>query len=76
MSPFDTLLTAARQRYSDAAALVEASLRRYRPFDLSTCAMPIRLKSANHGTLFATAIREPSKWRSACFARSNAAGWR
>lgn len=32
-SPLDTLLAATRQHYRDAAALVEASLARYRPFD-------------------------------------------
>lgn len=40
MSPLDALLDAAKQRYADAAALVEASLRRYRPFDPSRAYTP------------------------------------
>ena len=32
-SDYDRLVEAVRMRYADATALVEASLRRYRPFD-------------------------------------------
>ena len=33
-SEYDKLVAAVAQRYADSAAMVEASLRRYRPFDV------------------------------------------
>ncbi len=33
-SEYDALVAAAAQRYANSAGMVEASLRRYRPFDV------------------------------------------
>ncbi len=43
-SEYDTLLVAAGQRYANAAALLEASLKRYRPFDVARAYTPDELE--------------------------------
>lgn len=43
-SEYDALLAAATKRYADAAALLEASLRRYRPFDPARVYTPEELE--------------------------------
>lgn len=43
-SEYDALLAAATKRYADAAALLEASLRRYRPFDTARAYTPEELE--------------------------------
>ena len=41
---YDTLVAAAAQRYTESAAMVEASLRRYRPFDVQRRYSPDELE--------------------------------
>ncbi|MBK9445468.1 MAG: nucleotidyltransferase substrate binding protein [Betaproteobacteria bacterium] len=43
-SEYDALLVAATKRYADSAALLEASLRRYRPFDTTRAYTPEELE--------------------------------
>ena len=43
-SEYDALLVAATKRYADSAALLDASLRRYRPFDTARAYTPEELE--------------------------------
>ena len=43
-SDYDTLVAAAARRYADAAALLDASLQRYRPFDVHRAYSAIELE--------------------------------
>ena len=43
-SEYDALLVAATKRYADSAALLEASLLRYRPFDIARAYTPEELE--------------------------------
>ncbi|MBK8524545.1 MAG: nucleotidyltransferase substrate binding protein [Betaproteobacteria bacterium] len=43
-SEYDALLVAATKRYADSAALLDASLRRYRPFDTARACTPEELE--------------------------------
>lgn len=43
-SEYDALVAAVAQRYANSAAMVEASLRRYRPFDLERIYSPEELE--------------------------------